>query len=161
MKAEAITIFKRLMTCVFIVSILNLTSCTILLPLIATSNNDKKESHEEMMNVVKNKSLALKVWGMPQKRENIAGKEIWYYDLGSISTTYGNVGVGTNRLRYNEFSGILTSYIELHFEGDNVVHWRTQGVNYSKKKDFGEYALYGMLIDLCALAAGLLIQDSK
>lgn len=135
---------------------MNLTSCTVFLPVIDGVNNEGKLSHEQEMAKIKNKSDAVRNWGVPQKKDNIEGVEIWYYELGSIRATFGDIGGGYSRLGYNEISGVLPSYVELHFQGDKVVHWRTKGVNLSQKKDLKRSAGVGLLIDALLFSTILL-----
>jgi len=116
---------------------MNLTSCTVLLPAINRANNEVIPN--KLMDVIKNKSDAMKYWGVPQKIVNFEGIEIWYYDLSNY-----------------EMSGVKYSHVEFHFQGDKVVNWRTNVVDLSGK-NLTQSFLVGFLIDcfLIGIALGL------
>lgn len=113
-----------------ILSLLNLTSCTVLLPSLVNSNNNQKFSHQELRNRIKNKSDALREWGAPQKRETNGNNEIWYYDFYALGST-----PSTEAEALNGNSALSNKYIQIYFEGDEVANFRFHGISTSSKQN--------------------------
>ena len=130
------------------------SSCTILAPVVYLDKTKNQPTHEQIMDLYKNKRHVINEFGLPQKKDSYDGAEIWHYDLGSISSSsvvisskYG-IGAGSSTTK-NQF-------IEFTFNGDKVVNWRSKNVNYGSPKR-GEWAvvaaLGGFLLDFIFLAA--------
>ena len=143
-------------------SILDLTSCTVLLPSMVTSNNNQKYNHLELRNRIQNKSDALREWGLPHLTDTINGNEIWYYNLISTDSPAGIVAEKNNDMPNSENLKLSDKYIELHFVGDEVVNWQTKGIdNYPRGNKLLRRVLIsaGVLVGIATIfiIAGVLI----
>ena len=142
-------IFKKFTVWIGILSLLNLTSCSVLLPSLVNSNNNQKFNRQELKNKIKNKSDALREWGAPQKIETVNRNESWYYDFYALGST-PSTETGTQ----SENSTLSNKYIQIYFEGDNVAHIRYHGVSTSSKQNSFEA---GMLRALGVAVDGIVI----
>ena len=125
------------------------------------------------MSTFKNKKQVVAAFGSPTKIDTIQEIEVWYYHIASATDSYTR-GSGNADTRYSStYSGIRANtnanisarthsssydkYTEFQFDGELVVSYRSQGVNYGEKfspfKVFKSF-LWGSLIDL-ALVVGL------
>lgn len=158
----------------YLILTLLLSSCTIYMPKRVEKNHvpDRTgKTHSEYMNQFKNKKDVLISFGIADKQEKIEGIEIWYYDKGTttISNTSGRssanlkdnpygdgINANTNN-RSTTSTTSSTSYVEFQFEEDNVINYRTKGVNYGnvkkdtlkRKKRWATF--HGILIDYAIL----------
>ena len=155
---------KKLLLSTILISYFS--SCTLILPNVLVA---KKAPiyHSDEMDKYKNKRDVVNSFGLPNNEGSFEEIEIWYYDMGSTAGSYSrtdgtisnsflnnglklNSGTSTNTFSYNK-------YVEFHFdENNNVINWRTKGVDYgnyyernSNKFMFG---LLGLLVDVFILA---------
>ena len=154
----------------YLILTLLLSSCTIYMPMRVDKNHvpdQTGKTHSEYMNQFKDKKDVVKSFGIADKQEKIEGIEIWYYDKGT-TTTSNTRGRSTANLKDNAFGNGInansnnrsttsttssTSYVEFQFEEENVINYRTKGVDYGtvkkdtlkRKKTFAY--IYGFLID--------------
>lgn len=135
---------------IFLTSVLYLFSgCTIIMPAMS----DGYITHEEAMSKFRTKQDVLNRFGSPSEKDKVEGIEIWHYSFGyrtagnSMYTPYGRGVLGSqNSVTYER-------YVEFQFSGNNVVNWRTQGVNLKNGTSKSELFAYGLLIDMCVLIA--------
>ena len=127
--------FKKFTIWICILSILNLASCTVLVPSVFASNTkfasniDQKFNYQELRIRIQNKSDALRECGLPHLTDTINGNEVWYYNLISTDSPAGIVAEKNNDLPNPENPKLSDKYIELHFVGDEVVNLRTKGID--------------------------------
>lgn len=126
--------FKKFTVWICILSILNLASCTVLVPSVFASNTkfasniDQKFNYQELRIRIQNKSDAVRELGLPHLTDTINGNEVWYYNLISTESPKGSVAEKNNDMPKSENPNLSDKYIELHFVGDEVVHWQTKGI---------------------------------
>jgi len=143
---------KKFTIWIWILSIFNLTSCTILLPSMMTFDKGYKLNPQEVRNRIKNKSDALNEWGTPQKTDTGGGLEIWTYDVASLQSRTSHSG-GFDKgqgLPSQENSQLSNKNFQIHFEGDQVAYWRFNGIESPSKQDrlaAGMLRSVGMVID--------------
>jgi len=143
---------KKFIIWIWILSIFNLTSCTILLPSMMTFDKGYKLNPQEVRNRIKNKSDALNEWGTPQKTDTVGGLEIWTYDVASLQSRTSHSG-GFDKgqgLPSQENSQLSNKNFQIHFEGDQVAYWRFNGIESPSKQDrlaAGMLRSVGMVID--------------
>ena len=143
---------KKFTIWIWILSIFNLTSCTILLPSMMTFDKGYKLNPQEERNRIKNKSDALNEWGTPQKTDTVGGLEIWTYDVASLQSRTSHSG-GFDKgqgLPSQENSQLSNKNFQIHFEGDQVAYWRFNGIESPSKQDrlaAGMLRSVGMVID--------------
>jgi len=120
-----------------------LNSCTFILPELSNGYT----SHSEVMSEYSYKYQVRNSFGMPTYRKNYDGVEFWYYDMGSVSnstgivTPFGNGAIGSSEVSsYNR-------YVEFQFKGENVINWRTRGIDYKRGTPKSELYAWGALID--------------
>ena len=144
-----------------LLSALLFESCTIFVPLIVspielTVKNKKFGpanvyengiSHKEYMAKFSTKNIIVKKFGAPSNKDILDGIEVWYYDLGELSSsrvihsTPSNSSI-TQTQSFNENNVVATSnkttsttkkFIEFQFnEGENFTqNFRSNGVDYS------------------------------
>jgi len=139
----------------FLISIVfsSLTSCTVLLP-----SRVKYITHDSVMQSYKNKSQVIKNFGVPSVKTNLEGLEIWIYDLGTVRRSEVD---GRNYPNFNKYTESYVTetydkYVEFHFRGDEVVNYRTSGVDYSNLNKKIVRGAIGFLIDsmIVSLALG-------
>ena len=149
---ETKSILKKFTIWIWILSIFNLTSCTVLLPGMVVSKNDPKLNHQDVTNRIKNKLDALNEWGTPQKTDTVGGLEIWTYDVSSLQSRTSQSG-GFDKgqgLPSQENFQLSNKNIQIHFEGDQVAYWRFNGIESPSKQDrlaAGMLRSVGMVID--------------
>ena len=148
---------------VFTISVLALllNSCTLLFPAILTGP-PVVTTHEDYMSKFSTKRDVVGSFGVPTKKQNAEGLEIWYFDLGSSSSSRTNVGIynNNNNAYGNTTTNTYDKYVEFQFnEGsDYVVRWRSKGVDYGKKeykKGYWGAFWTGYVVDLTAICVGL------
>lgn len=117
-------------------------------------------SHQEVMNSFTTKREVLTEYGVPTKRDSVEGIEIWFYDMKTTFTSSdaaysSGSGSGAAVAGYSSSSD-NDSYIEFQFENDQVIHWRTQGVEFTEKtkgsRGYGGLII-GALVDLVLVGA--------
>jgi hypothetical protein len=149
---ETKSILKKFTIWICILSILNLSSCTVLLPGMVVSKNDLKLNPQEVRNRIKNKSDALNEWGTPPKIDTLGGLEIWTYDVSSLRSRTSHSG-GFDKgqgLPFQDNPQLSSKNIQIHFEGDQVAYWRFNGIESPSKQDrlaAGMLRSIGMVID--------------
>ncbi|MFM7588040.1 MAG: hypothetical protein ACKO55_02900 [Bacteroidota bacterium] len=92
------------------------------------SNIDQKFNYQELRIRIQNKSDAVRELGLPHLTDTINGNEVWYYNLISTESHKGSVAEKNNDMPESENPNLSDKYIELHFVGDEVVHWQTKGI---------------------------------
>ena len=146
---------------VFLFSVLLFESCTVAVPLVVSpielSIKKKKFgpakiyengiSHKEYMAKFSTKNIIVKKFGAPSNKDILDGIEVWYYDLGELSSSRvihstpsnssitqtqpinGNIIVATS----NKTTSTTKKFIEFQFnEGENFTqNFRSNGVDYS------------------------------
>lgn len=146
---------------IFLFSVLLFESCTIFVPLIVspielTVKNKKFGpanvyengiSHKDYMAKFSTKNIIVKKFGAPSNKDILDGIEVWYYDLGELSSsrvihsTPSNSSI-TQTQSFNGNNVVATSnkttsttkkFIEFQFnEGENFTqNFRSNGVDYS------------------------------
>lgn len=144
-----------------LLSALLFESCTIFVPLIVSpielSVKNKKFgpanvyengiSHKDYMAKFSTKNIIVKKFGAPSNKDILDGIEVWYYDLGELSSsrvihsTPSNSSI-TQTQSFNGNNVVATSnkttsttkkFIEFQFnEGENFTqNFRSNGVDYS------------------------------
>ena len=150
---------------VILFSALLFESCTVAVPLIVSPIElavKKKKfgpakvyengiSHEEYMSKFSNKNIIVKKFGAPSNKNILGGMEVWYYNLGELSTskvihttpsnssitqmqsTSGNNVIATS----NKTTSTTKKFIEFQFnEGEDFTqNFRSNGVDYSVRGD--------------------------
>ena len=125
----------RLFNYCVIFLILLLNSCTIAIPLMVDKSEDY--THAEYMNRFETKQQVLVTYGPPTSKETLDGIEFWKYDLGSVTNSNSNVGYNnlTDKVYGNTSTTTYNKYVQFMFaDNDNVINWKTKGVNYGYKK---------------------------
>lgn len=159
-------IFKKFTVWICILSILNLASCTILAPSVFASNTkfasniDQKFNYQELRIRIQNKSDAVRELGLPHQTDTINGNEVWYYNLISTESPKGSVAEKNNDMLESENPNLSDKYIELHFVGDEVVHWQTKGIeNFPRGNKLMRGLMRGALISAGVVvgAAGIFL----
>ena len=151
----------------FVVPIL-FSSCTIVLPVTSMQLSKKnKITHSDLMGQYDTKKDVIRKFGFTNNKQNEEGVEIWYYNFGTvtnsntrisgnkktnINSNYSGVNVNSNLSGYgNTTTSSYKKYAEFQFEGDQVVNWRTKGLNYGnyekRKQTAVMWYLGGLLID--------------
>ena len=149
------------------------TSCTIILPAVLDSSKGPRISNSDAMDQYKNQRDVVNSFGLPNNKGSFEELEIWYYNMGSASGSYSrtngtvsnsllnnglnvNSGTSTNTFSYNK-------YVEFHFdENNNVIHWRTKGVNYGNIRERKKAILINSYLGACAdLLIGLFIWNAN
>lgn len=128
---------KKFTIWIWILSIFNLTSCTILLPSMMTFDKGHKLNPQEVRNRIKNKSDALNEWGTPQKTDTVGGLEIWMYEYSSLRSRTSRSG-GFEKglgLPSQENPQLSNKNIQIYFEGDQIAYWRFNGIESPSKLD--------------------------
>ena len=160
-----IFLFSKLQQQVILFSALLFESCTVAVPLIVSPIElavKKKKfgpakvyengiSHEEYMSKFSNKNIIVKKFGAPSNKNILGGMEVWYYNLGELSTskvihttpsnssitqmqsTSGNNVIATS----NKTTSTTKKFIEFQFnEGEDFTqNFRSNGVDYSVRGD--------------------------
>lgn len=172
---------------VILFSALLFESCTVAVPLIVSPIElavKKKKfgpakvyengiSHEEYMSKFSNKNIIVKKFGAPSNKNILGGMEVWYYDLGELSTSKvihttpsnssitqmqsisGNNVVATS----NKTTSTTKKFIEFQFnEGEDFTqNFRSNGVDYSVRGDLTRNKNYNRsLIILRNIGIGVL-----
>lgn len=138
-------------------------SCMAVFPMMKSlddKESGKTYSHESYMGRFQTKQDVVLGFGSPSSRETIEGIELWHYNLGTTGRAYSTGIANTYPLSNypgttaNTLANVGTTvnyyeqYVEFQFINDNVVSWRTRGVDYSVKSDtMGAYTA-GLLVDL-------------
>jgi hypothetical protein len=146
---------------ILLFSVLLFESCTVAVPLVVSPIElgiKKKKfgpakvyengiSHKDYMAKFSNKNIIVKKFGAPSNKDILGGMEVWYYDLGELSTskvihstpsnssitqmqsTSGNNVVATS----NKTTSTTKKFIEFQFnEGEDFTqNFRSNGVDYS------------------------------
>tara|TARA_B100000767_G_scaffold173197_1_gene162103 strand:+ start:260 stop:820 length:561 start_codon:yes stop_codon:yes gene_type:complete len=148
-----------------LLSALLFESCTVAVPLIVSPIElavKKKKfgpakvyengiSHKEYMAKFSTKNIIVKKFGAPSNKDILGGMEVWYYDLGELSSSRvihstpsnssitqtqslsGNNVVATS----NKTTSTTKKFIEFQFnEGEDFTQdFRSNGVDYSVRGD--------------------------
>jgi len=146
---------------VFVLAALLFESCTVVVPLIASPIELKAKkkkfgpakedlngvSHKDYMSKFSNKNSIVQKFGAPSNKDILGGFEVWYYDLGEVSSSKvvhstpsntsitarpsisGNTVVATS----NKITSTTKRFIEFQFnEGEDVTqNFRSNGVDYT------------------------------
>ena len=151
-----------------------LTSCTVIFPVVSMQKSAKnKVTHADKMSRYSTKNDVLNAFGMPTEKDNFSGKEIWYYNLGSVSVSNTNINGNRNTNINSDYSGInvntkanargttrtssYNKYVEFHFNGDYVTNWRSQGIDYGNKNQRVAKAALSSLGGMALDCVGILL----
>ena len=130
------------------------TSCTLVGAIVDYSINSSYDTHSDRMDRYNSKSQVIGSFGIPSQKDSYQGIEIWKYDLGGYTSTAAAatpIGSGVYGSSSTSYSN---RYVEVHFQGDDVVNWRTKGVDYSEEKLWiGMWT--GFIIDCGIIGASL------
>ena len=123
------------------------------------SINKRNPSHNDVMNNIKSKNTVIQKFGLPTKKETIAGTEVWYYSKGirSNSSAVISPGIG-NSIYGSSASNYSENYVEFHFQDDRVTHWRSRGVDYGSDNNWF-YTSFGLIIDVIWLSTWALLSS--
>ena len=135
-----------------------LSSCTIIgfgVDSAINSASAPPVSHNQYMSSFKTKSAVIAAYGLPTRKDNLEGVEIWYYSLGSAIQSNATAVRGYNRsVNATSTTYLRERYVEFQFQGSKAIGWRSNGVKYGKEKSFwGTFG--GAMIDII-VGAGLL-----
>jgi len=131
----------------------SLTSCTVLLP-----SRVPMVTHDSVMQSYKNKSQVISKFGVPSVKTNFEGLEIWIYDLGTVQSSEVVVRnyPESDKLTESYVTETYEKFVEFHFRGDEVINYRTEGVDYSTLNKKIMRGALGFMIDsvIVSLALG-------
>lgn len=111
------------------------------------------DSHSDIMNSYKSKRDVVAAFGIPQTKDTLEGIEIWNYNLGSVSSSNVYVAPSVNRKSVMGTGSTSTygKYVEFQFDDDQVLRWRSKGVNYRKRTWENILGYSGLTLDLIYL----------
>lgn len=116
------------------------SSCSIVGALVGDAIDP---THKDFMNKVETRQQAYRIWGMPSNSYRDGNTEWLRYNLGS-NTRGGFVGS-------TYIENTSSRYIELQLRGDDVIYWRTGGVDYGRKSMENFLCVVGLIIDFLIL----------
>ena len=161
-KLKKLKRLSHLMICTALV-MGTMSSCTVVGAFIDDAAANEPEvivTHQEVMNSFTTKREVLTEYGVPSKRDSVEGIEIWFYEMKTSFTSSdaaysSGSGSGAAVASFSSSSD-FDSYLEFQFENDRVIHWRTQGVDFTEKTEesrgYGGL-IVGALIDLVLVGA--------
>ena len=134
--------------------VLSLNSCTLLGAGIDYSINNNYDTHSDRMRKYTTKSNVISSFGIPSQKDTYEGIDIWKYDLGGYTSTAASARPIGNGVYGSSSSTYSNRYVEFQFRGEDVVNWRTKGVDYGQEKRWiGMWT--GFIIDCGFLGAAL------
>jgi hypothetical protein len=133
---------------------LSLNSCTIVGAGIDYSINNSYDTHSDRMGQYTTKSKVISSFGIPNQKDTYEGLDIWKYDLGGYTNSAASAVPIGNGVYGSSSSTYSNRYVEFQFLGEDVINWRTKGVDYGQEKKWiGMWT--GFLIDCGLLGAAL------
>jgi hypothetical protein len=132
----------------------SISSCTVVGAGLDYSVNNNYPTHSDKMEIYKSKSQVIAKFGIPTKKDTYQGIEIWHYDLGGYTSTAAAAAPIGSGIYGSSSTSYSNRYVEFQFRGDNVINWRTKGVDFGREKYW--LAMWtGFLIDCFAIGAAL------